>query len=148
MKACPLCGIDADDAEKKCGGCGYPFSGAEVDADDEDIWLSSESSAAPDRPDGGTPMIVGWVCLAASLIFTIVAFNQGPESWQVSAAEYGSSSALSGLADAYGRQWAFQLAAGGFFTLFLVFWSVGYVVRAISFLPGKVDSGRSNAPQK
>lgn len=38
------------------------------------------------------------------------------------------------------RQWIFQVGAGSFFSLFLVFWSVGYIVRAISFLPGRGDA--------
>lgn len=140
MKACPLCGIDAEDAVSKCTGCGYKFAGTEQDDGDDQAWSAYDATPPQQRPDGGTPMMLGWLCLMIALILAAVAYSQGPESWQISAAGYGSTSALSGLAEAHGRQWTFQLASGGFFSLFLVFWSVGYIVRAISFLPGNTGS--------
>jgi hypothetical protein len=84
----------------------------------------------------------GWCCLALALLLFFLSFNAGPTASQISLATnpYAGSYAASDLANAYARVFLMQVAGGGFFSLFLILWSVGYIVRAISFLPGKDDS--------
>ncbi len=50
---------------------------------------------------------------------------------------YQSASTVATIAAKSAQQFMVQVAAGGLFSIFMFFWSVGYVVRAISFLPGK-----------
>ena len=82
-------------------------------------------------------MVVGWVCLAGSLLAIFISFGVGPESWELSST-YGAGRAAEKLAN----QFQLQIIAGALFSLFLVFWSVGYIVKAISFLPGKSQRKR------
>jgi hypothetical protein len=59
------------------------------------------------------------------------------ESWEVG--PYASTSGLQSASQKLNAIFLLQIAAGGLFSLFLMLWSVGYIVRAISFLPGKQD---------
>lgn len=145
MKSCPMCGTDAEESAPVCEKCRYTFK-----VGDGTLPASSQSAApsstiagsiASDRPTGQIPMVIGWICFALSIILIFVSFGQGPESWEVSSAKslagnpYAPPDTFSRVTEAYARQWLFQVAAGGFFSLFLVLWSVGYVVKAVSFLP-------------
>jgi hypothetical protein len=66
-------------------------------------------------------MMIGWLSLAVAAVTFALAIG-----------EVGAR-AVAGIASATLLGWI----SSGFFTLFLVFWSVGYIVRAISYLPGQ-----------
>lgn len=93
-------------------------------------------------------MVVGWVCLAVAAITLLLGIGAGPETYEISYARamadnpYASETLMRRAADGYARQWSYFMAAGGSFSLFLVFWGVGYIARAISFLPGTDPAGR------
>jgi hypothetical protein len=70
-------------------------------------------------------MVAGWTCLVLACITFFLAIG-----------ELGARAAA-GLGSATVLGWI----ASGFFSLFLVFWSVGYIVRAISYLPGRGEQG-------
>jgi hypothetical protein len=149
MKACPMCGTDANDDTLRCEECGYnyinlaPSLGAGQATTLEPGQISTVPAVVAERPTGSAPMIVGWVCFAIGITLLFMSLGQGPKSWDVSMATnlagnpYAPPETFSRVAEAYARQWHFQVAAGGFFSLFLILWSVGYIVRAISFLPGR-----------
>jgi hypothetical protein len=84
-------------------------------------------------------MVVGWLCLSAAIITVMISFGQGPSSWEGELAEnpHASADLTLRVAQGYARQLQLRIAAGGFFSVFLVFWGVSYIVCAISFLPGK-----------
>ena len=148
MKSCPMCGADARDDTLRCEDCGYnytnlgPSLGSGETRPADSVPLATFAAAA-ERPSGLIPMIIGWVCFAIGVILVFISFGQAPDAWEVSMASnlagnpYAPPETFSRVAEAYARQWYFQVAAGGFFSLFLILWSVGYIVRAISFLPGK-----------
>jgi hypothetical protein len=56
-----------------------------------------------------------------------------PEPWETG--PYASPSAIASAADKVAAAAMMQAAAAALFGLFLVLWSVGYIVKAISFLP-------------
>jgi hypothetical protein len=96
-----------------------------------------EDPPASRRPDGRTPMTVGWVCLAVSLV--LVAISLTIKTDIAEGSRFAILSRLDGAADKLRNILNLRVAAGAFFSLFLVLWGVGYIVRAISFLPGKDD---------
>jgi hypothetical protein len=132
-KSCMMCGTDNEVAARYCVSCNYEFKfyrddqGVERSAGDPAA--ASPSPAVSDRPNGGAPMAIGWTCLALSILCLLIAVS-GPSS-------YGGGYSMSGAADAAARSFLGMAAASGLFSMFLIFWSVGYIVRAISFLPGK-----------
>lgn len=81
-------------------------------------------------------MTAGWVCLAISVLLFMIALV--PSSATASYSGFSTDDFTQSTAEA-ARQWIFQVGAGSFFSLFLVFWSVGYIARAISFLPGRSE---------
>ena len=87
------------------------------------------------RPNGTLPMTIGWICFAIAALLSLAALSQRPVHWQTG--PYASPSAIAAGAERLANAAFLQFAAGGFFSLFLVLWSVGYIVNAISFLPGK-----------
>lgn len=99
----------------------------------------TQTEQASERPDGSKPIALGWLSLVAALILLLLSMGMGPSDTQAHLAKWSSygSEYAGTVAAAYAKQFLMQIAAGGFFSLFLVLWSVGYVVRAISFLPGR-----------
>jgi hypothetical protein len=86
-------------------------------------------------------MLVGWIFLVLAILLVLLSLS-GPDRTDIMLATgpYPSAEAAQRVGSAIARQWMFQLAAGGAFSLFLILWSVGYIVKAISFLPGKEES--------
>jgi hypothetical protein len=144
MKSCPLCGTEAADEAARCPHCTYKFS-LGIAPDGERPPAATLQPRVDARPTGAAPMVVGWLCLAASAILMLISFTVGPSPYDVSYATglsgnpYASQDIIARVSEGYARQWQFQLASGAFFSLFIAFWSVGYIVHAISFLPGKND---------
>jgi hypothetical protein len=148
MKTCPTCGTEANDDTLRCEECGYNYTNLGPSLGSGQVKSPGSAQVATDsvppaRPTGQVPMIIGWICFAIGIFLVLLSFGQGPEAWEVSMATklagnpYAPPDTFSRVAEAYARQWYYQIAAGGFFSLFLILWSVGYIVRAISFLPGK-----------
>ncbi len=146
-----MCGTDAEDDTLRCEECGYNYTNLGPSLGSGQIRAARPMPIATEpvvaqRPTGDIPMIIGWISFAIGMILLFISLGQGPESWEISAATnlagnpYVSPETFARVAEAYARQWNLQIAAGGFFTLFLVLCSVGYIVRAISFLPGKEQS--------
>jgi hypothetical protein len=143
MKSCPMCGTDAEGDAAACERCSYTFSSSRRDPALPEIQARTRSSSlvnvheAGKRPSGQVPIAVGWTCCVVAVVLLLLALWQSPERW--GASTLGDQYTLSGvnrdLINAYARQWLYQVAAGAFFSMFMVFWSVGYIVRAISFLP-------------
>ena len=111
MKQCPMCGLKAEDECSNCVDCGYLFSSARPSTE-----MSTEQRDIDDRPTGEGPIAIGYICLGLSVIFTAFAISKSDDT--------GSLAPYDG-------------AASASFSLFLVFWAVGYIVKAISFLPRK-----------
>jgi hypothetical protein len=91
------------------------------------------------RPDGFFPMLTGWLFLGACAVFMLLAVAEAPSPSAIAlATSDGSLGAeyTAEVASSYAWQFWYQVAAGACFSLFLVFWSVGYIVRALSFLTG------------
>lgn len=110
MKNCLKCGTVAQDSDRLCRECGHGFSYvADAEAAEETIASVSE------RPNGVGSMVFGYVCLAISIMTGMIGMttNQLPTAITMNNAS-----------------WLFLW-------LFLFFWGVGYIVKAISFLPGK-----------
>lgn len=145
MKGCPLCGSEAPDDAERCTVCPYWFSSAADDVEGAQTRGASSLPTSNGRPTGIPPMVVGWLCFAAAAILMLMSLGAGPEPYEVSYATnlsgnpYASPDIIGRVSEGYARQWQLQLASGAFFSLFLAFWSVGYIVHAISFLPGKVE---------
>ena len=89
------------------------------------------------RPNGTAPIYVGWACFIIAIIFVLLAIASQPESWEVG--PYTTDTALASGVEKLARAWLYQMIAAAFFSLFLVLWSVGSIVRAIAHLPGKTD---------
>jgi hypothetical protein len=112
-KTCPLCGTeDIDDTVAVCD-CGYAFSERGRGE------APPSETAILERPTGETPILIAWVCLFMAATAFLISLA-------------GSGESL----DSYLVIWGLRVAAGALFSLFLILWSVGYVVRAMSFLPG------------
>ena len=113
MKFCRQCNFENSVNAEHCAACGHSFTGgAPATVADTDRMRHINSGR---RPDGSLPMLFGWLAFGLSVLFEILALS----------------------AEGLGTKWVAALAAGAFFSLFLVLWGVGYIVSAISFLPGK-----------
>ena len=137
VKTCPMCGTDTDNREARCLNCDYQFqptaSGPTADLESKAV----ETGNANTRPDGGTPMLIAWCCFCLGILAIFISMTIKVESWEVG--PYASTSGLQSASQKLNAIFLLQIAAGGLFSLFLMLWSVGYIVRAISFLPGKQD---------
>ena len=107
MKFCRSCNAENPPLAEICTTCGTPFG---IPPGEPSHPLPA--TEYPARPTGTVPMVIGWICFGLAVVFGLLA--------------------MAGAA-----AWNFAVAASGFFSLFLVLWSVGYVVRAISFLPDR-----------
>jgi hypothetical protein len=87
-------------------------------------------------------MMLGWMCLIGAVICFLVSMN--PPVPQASYSYSGADPYTIRELQRATTAWLWGVGAATLFSLFLVFWSVGYVVRAISFLPGK-DPGSAGS---
>jgi hypothetical protein len=89
------------------------------------------------RPDGSTPLGLSWLCLVLSIVMFALSSGTSPEPWE--AGQYASPTTIASAADRVATITMMQSAAAALFALFLVLWSVGSIVSAISFLPGEPE---------
>lgn len=116
MKKCAKCGTNLEDAAQQCF-CGSRFFrvGSSDEATAQSAAHDGSETSLKERPDGSKVMALGWLFFIGSIVALFVALNT-------------INTNLKFLS---------QVLASGFFSLFLFLWSVGYIVRAISFLPGR-----------
>jgi hypothetical protein len=130
-KDCPQCGTEAPVEDRQCAVCNYKFTVVYAEGEAQAQASAEIAKFESPRPTGMMPMAVGWTCLGFSVLLLLLSLGSGPESY---ALRLGM---MDEVAAAYARQFLMQVSAGALFSLFLVFWSVGYIVRALSYLPGK-----------
>lgn len=93
------------------------------------------------RPTGEVTQIVGWLFLGVCVALLFAGWASGTEAYGLgylggaNTNPAPSASPVGGFARSTQQKLWFA-AAGGAFSMFLVFWSVGTIVHAISFLPG------------
>jgi hypothetical protein len=115
MKTCMQCGAEAADDNPTCEECGYRFVYVAGEAVEGYPGVAPPAQA---RPSGEAPMMVGGCCLAGSILLGLIGLMRDADT----------PGAVAG-------NWGLVLLGAALFQLFLVFWGVGYIVRAISFLP-------------
>jgi hypothetical protein len=125
MKSCIQCGTEADDDVRTCGQCGRKFSFVSDTAGESkmntDVGINVEQ-----RPTGKNAKLIGGLTLGVGLSAFLC-------SLLVSTTGYDGSLDPNALS----MKWALAWFGAGFFHFGLLIWLVGYVVHAISFLPGK-----------
>ncbi len=114
MKECTKCGAKNDSIASACASCFHPFN---------DVAASPASTPAQKgaRPDGNAPLDIGLYCAFLGVVGIFVAMMM--------ADSYESRS--------FFTSFNISVIGGVLFSLGLVLWSVGYIVKAISFLPAK-----------
>jgi protein-S-isoprenylcysteine O-methyltransferase Ste14 len=122
MKTCMDCGTVSPRDTVACDKCGYKFRFAEGGAETTDAAVANETQ----RPTGDTPKLVGGVLFVAGLLSFLFSFA-------VSVTSYDGSLDAKALA----WKWLLTWTGAGMLHLGLLIWLVGYIVHAISFLPGK-----------
>ena len=100
------------------------------------------------RPTGETPMMLGWFCLAVALFacffYFIVDVIPPAPPVEIAGQTFPSSSYdLEQYQNRLAVRFSCLLIASGSFSLFLVLWAVGYIVNAISFLPGREGASQT-----
>ncbi|MEA3033571.1 MAG: hypothetical protein QOH86_1587 [Sphingomonadales bacterium] len=110
MKNCLDCGAEAPDEAQTCEECGREFIYFGTGGSSDAIEPYVEK-----RPDGSVTMAGGGIAIGLGLILILVAFNSrdaGPSLGMI-------------------------VCGAGLAQLGLTFWLAGYIVKAISFLPGR-----------
>lgn len=150
MKSCLECGaVSAEDAAE-CEQCGFEFAQTgELSQREAEQPLPAKTEAL-NRPTGVAPMRIGYLFLVvAGILFLMSATQEGLKSYEVDYIRAIENNPYRGTqytdlltkqAAAAGRSFMLQVGAGAAFSMFLLLWSVGYIVKAISFLPGKHEA--------
>jgi hypothetical protein len=131
MKNCLNCGEEVGNDVRHCPTCGRTFAHVEplrTQASD------SNKPAAFERPDGSIPKTLG---IAFMILAVVLAIWAG--SMDVTTYSYLASGATID-ADKLATKTMLTLSGEGFFALGLILWLAGYIVYAISFLPGRTDA--------
>ena len=94
------------------------------------------------RPTGEITLVIGWLFLAGSCVLFFAGWATGTQAYGVdylhAAVGHSEPAALPlGHVSRSFEQKMWLAAAAAAFSLYLVFWSVGTIVRAISFLPAR-----------
>jgi hypothetical protein len=92
------------------------------------------------RPTGRIPIILAYWCGAFGFFALITAFSVGPNSLEMQLLSLTTSpdyisNTYRDIVNKRALQFVFFVASGSFASLCFLFWAVGYIVRAISFLP-------------
>ena len=112
MKKCPNCGSEALDEAEWCMECAKPLTAEAVAAfqsENPQLALSSH------RPDGSQAMLWGGFGIILGVVLIFFAMR----------------------ADEVGTSWNLIIFGGGLAQLGLLIWLAGYIVKAISFIPGR-----------
>ena len=117
MKVCMDCGTPAGDNQLECLVCKKPTAWRRDDsiAIAASVQESEPSELRQSRPDGSKTMFWGFIGIALGILLILLAL----------------------AAESTTIFWNFTIIGAGLAQLGLVFWLAGYVVKAISFLPGK-----------
>jgi uncharacterized membrane protein YvbJ len=117
MKSCKNCGTIAPDHLTRCPACGRDTLRPET-GDQSAQRSEPHEHEKGTRPDGRDPITFGVIAILIAVILAII----------------------SGTIDVAFTQAMVLVAAEALFGLGVVLWLAGYIVRAISFLPGKDDA--------
>jgi hypothetical protein len=123
MKPCPNCRSTAPDDAEVCAVCGWDFVAGVRD----EVSGRSEN----ERVDRQRPRPTGKTAIAISLLLGGLALLLLLCSLFVTTERYGEID-VEGIA----FQWMLQVCAGSLFYLALLIGLAGYIVRALSYLPG------------
>ena len=127
MYTCYKCGAVMEEDQRPAHRCGVP------DGSD----AATAEVTARTRPDGQTPIFYGQGATGIGFIITVVAgFLMAQASNEPS---YASDLTLYEAAADVAFYWNWVVFGSGLLSLGILVWSVGYIVQAISFLPGKED---------
>ena len=130
MKSCIQCGTEATDDIAVCTSCGRQFSHVK-DSEGQSPNLLASLRPASSRPDGGTAIAwsKGLGIVAALFLFISLCGGRG-------------TIVPSTKLDVF--FYTCLRLAGGLFWIALIIGLTGYVVRAISYLPGREDTNAQN----
>lgn len=119
---CPACNYSNAPIRTECNGCGLTLIGGPPVAEPAPITGFDHM-----RPDGNALIWTGWTLAFLAVVCTIAGSLMSPVTQRYS------------YMDPEPNNLKFVLIwlGGGMFTLAVVAWGVGQIVRAISFLPGK-----------
>jgi uncharacterized membrane protein YvbJ len=129
MKSCLNCGATAPDDMATCPACGRDFSYYSASGGDASAVTAREEHERT-RPDGSTPRTIGWILIVVGVLL-------GLWSGLMSVTTYSFSTDID--PDKVAMKALLAVCAEGAFGLGLILWLAGYIVHAISFLPGKED---------
>lgn len=112
MTHCAKCGFELNDAATVCGNCGW---------DKE----ASLGGALRRRPDGGSLIGFGWCGIAFGGLFSLIGIFPTGGGYE---SGYGMTQAS--------LHWGWLMIGGAAFNVGLLLLLVGFIIRAIWFLPG------------
>jgi di/tricarboxylate transporter len=130
MKACLDCGAEAPNSQMSCDVCKRPTAWRITGPDDVDApraAFTPETPAQWVRPDGRSAIAGGSAAVILGIICVLISFMINPY-------EYGQVDA-----GALRWQWGLLFFGAGIAQIGLMLWLAGYIVKAISFLPGRDD---------
>ena len=126
MKSCIQCGENAFDDAAHCADCGRQFSYVSGQPLASEASLSSTKYS--NRPSGEGVKTSG-------IIFVVLGVGFVLAGTMTNATSSAQLDPIAAIMTKFGMIWL----GGGLFQLGLIFWAVGYIVQAISFLPGRDD---------
>lgn len=130
MRQCPKCSDGIEDSESVCPSCGHrsaPLQADEPDVLADPIPGTGTPATMRVRPDGKGPITIGWIALALAGMLVLLTFITPTDTLEAGA-----------------TKWMMLVMSGVLFQLFLLFWGIGSIIRAIWFLPA--DASR-NLPE-
>lgn len=125
MKNCLSCGAVMDDHEWADHSCENTDPPAAVSVE-----------AAAGRPSGLEAIHAGKLLTASGLV-TVVVSTLASISTQNEVSSYSSAYQLAQATESAAFFWAIALIGSGLLSVGILLWCVGYIVHAISWLPGK-----------
>lgn len=126
MITCEVCGrtdIQEIIETHDCKGANGPRSNVQTGLEKEN---GSNNVINSQRPDGAFPTFIGRALIVVGLVIAIFSTVN----------MYVADSTYGGEAD-YMRYWSYVVYGSAFVSLGTLFWSVGYIVHAMSFLQGR-----------
>ncbi|MFO1259596.1 MAG: hypothetical protein U1E68_00745 [Sphingomonadaceae bacterium] len=130
MKNCLDCGLEVDDSVYACPNCGRQF--AYIAGEQSQDASEQAYFQAAVRPDGSGAKAAGVIIGGLGIIVWLFSLFMSEKEYSFSDVD----------PDRLALKYSLSLIGGGMLSLGLIIWLAGYIVFAISFLPGKDD----NAP--
>ena len=145
MKQCLNCGETAENDVRECSSCGRSFAYYKPVGDQSGVSMTAgpasgpqQGSAGPvaplDRPDGSIPKGLGIALMLLGVVLAIWASFMDVTNYSY------LTSGTTIDAEKLAAKAVLMLLGEGCFALGLILWLAGYIVYAISFLPGRNDA--------